>query len=1150
MGGDYTRFSFEAQKAYNALLRQQGRVGLDADHNEAAEIADRRWRSGTYDLLGRCRAAATTPDAFHLAVTGPGALDLGAGRAYVDGIQVECFGTGAPAWDPVLAELRRPDATSYDDQPFLSAVEPHLPDPPPLGAPADGDQHLVYLDVWYREIDALVDPELREVALGGPDTAARLQTVWQVRALELGAGGLECDDEVAAWTALVEPSAGRLTTATEAPEPQDNPCILSPEGGYRGRENRLYRVEVHTAGGDGSAGLKWSRDNASVKAAVTAMDTVQFDVDLGPGVNVQPATRLTLASLGRDAVLRFRRGDWLEVLDERIDLDPARSGELARVLDVDEADRTLTLDRDLVALGLFDPADANRRTRAVRWDQGDAADPVTGLLAVPGAPAAFQVDLEDGIHVLLDLDPAGGRFLVGDHWVFAARVATSSVDELVAAPPRGIHHHYCKLAIVTWPDGVESCIDPEPEPAEEGCCTEVVHPGESIQDAIDALPPAGGCVCLKAGDHPVDEPVVIDRPDVHLHGESAGARVVRTNGVGVLWIGPQADATVVESVDLVVELDPGTQVAEQEVVRIAGSQRVTLRACRFLVERFLAFGAPLVSTTAVEVTRGVDVTIEDCAADGVWAGVVAVAGERLVVVGCDFRAERLRVLTDIPLGEYGVVTTAADRNLVRDNRFDGFRRAVVIGPPAVGSLVAANRVRRSAVPFGLGQAKVFGIELQAAGSIARDNVIALPTSNLGGIRLVAAATCAEKNCIEVTGPLGSELSIGILVEDWFALYQDSPWASSPNLGSSLDAAFNLFPGDLAVGAVDRGPTNGVVVAGNWLLGTMDAVVVQGTRDTVVRDNQLDARRGEQGTGVTLADPFAARVLGNRVQGFLVGVLTTGGLLDEISDNVVSDGSVGIGGTAEQGLRIARNAVAGAAMVGCGLFEPLITAELLDNRVIGCGWAGELGVGAGIVAMLGLAEVSVDRCQVIDTGQPPPGEDRAVPAAWGILLAAVLSCRVEGCLVSHTNLGDLDPVLEDRALVAIGWLAPSLGDNEVIAFGSALVLGNKLIGPGRSALVQVAPLPFHDQLDLRFAKVAFSNNHCLHLSSEPSDALATVWLGGNWVNAMGNHVEAGPEFFSFLLTHGRNLLLGNLTSGDVLGAIDQPPTPGNFNSFSL
>ena len=40
---------------------------------------------------------------------------------------------------------------------------------------------------------------------------------------------------------------------------------------------------------------------------------------------------------------------------------------------------------------------------------------------------------------------------MGDYWVLAARTADASVEPLDRAPPRGIHHHYGRLAMVTFP---------------------------------------------------------------------------------------------------------------------------------------------------------------------------------------------------------------------------------------------------------------------------------------------------------------------------------------------------------------------------------------------------------------------------------------------------------------------------------------------------------------------------------------------------------------------------------------------------------------------------------------------------------------------------------------------------------------------------
>ncbi len=65
--------------------------------------------------------------------------------------------------------------------------------------------------------------------------------------------------------------------------------------------------------------------------------------------------------------------------------------------------------------------------------------------------AATQVVLEHGVVVSFGVAAGGsGVFRSGDHWVFAARTADTSVELLDATPPLGIHHHYARLGVVKF----------------------------------------------------------------------------------------------------------------------------------------------------------------------------------------------------------------------------------------------------------------------------------------------------------------------------------------------------------------------------------------------------------------------------------------------------------------------------------------------------------------------------------------------------------------------------------------------------------------------------------------------------------------------------------------------------------------------------
>jgi hypothetical protein len=392
MKGDFSRVSFDPTRHYSAVLKQQGRVELDADANEGEAIREHIRRATTADVVGAC-GAPITGGGFEIGVTGTAAapdLSISPGHIYVDGI---------------LCELEAQAA--YNGQ-------ADFPNAPAL-SPVEGRTDLIYLDVWQRHITYVEDPALREVALGGPDTTTRVKTLWQVKVRQ-DVGNVTC---AAADGLLPAPSGGFLTTDVVTPPPSVDPCSLAPAGGYQGLENRLYRVEVHEGGPMGGATFKWAYHNASLVFAVDEF------------VNGQPASELRLKSIGRDKVLALRVGDWVEALDDATELSGA-PGTMAQVTEVDEAERTIKLS---VALPVLDEAG---HPKVRRWGQPSDAIAIT--------PDPFE--LEPGVGVTVQF--SGTDFISGDYWVFAARSATRDIERLTNAPPMGIHHRYCALALVTW----------------------------------------------------------------------------------------------------------------------------------------------------------------------------------------------------------------------------------------------------------------------------------------------------------------------------------------------------------------------------------------------------------------------------------------------------------------------------------------------------------------------------------------------------------------------------------------------------------------------------------------------------------------------------------------------------------------------------
>lgn len=392
MKGDFTRFTFRPQNHYSGVLQQQGRVQLDADWNEQVEIGAYRNRILAADLIGLC-GAPERGGGFAVSSTEDGDLRISAGRLYVAG---------------TLCELDA--ATTYLQQ-------PDLPRPTAI-SPTEGRTDLVYLDVWQRFITAVEDPNIREPALGGADTATRLRTVWQAKILT-DVQASDCEDSIDGWP---PPASDARLAATIGGGPAELPAAeeqrSSPSGGYAPLENALYRIEIHDTGPVGGATFKWSRDNGSILFPVR---------ELIPATPDSGMTRALVERMGQDPRLALEEGDWVEALGDETEL-MLSPGTMVRVDGVDEGQQIVLLDGDLSAHA----GESHLKLR--RWDGGGTLPVTEGNL-----------ELEEGIEIRF----SGRSFSTGDYWMFPVRNTQSRV-EWSAASPRGIRHDYCKLAFVTW----------------------------------------------------------------------------------------------------------------------------------------------------------------------------------------------------------------------------------------------------------------------------------------------------------------------------------------------------------------------------------------------------------------------------------------------------------------------------------------------------------------------------------------------------------------------------------------------------------------------------------------------------------------------------------------------------------------------------
>jgi len=436
MPGDYSRRLFRKNKHYSGVLMQQGRVQLDADWNEQLDIQLYRTETEAIDVIGRCGVPRKN-GGFKIGATPDGRnLTISAGRIYVDGLLCELEAQSTYITQPYLPN---PDFTVAVTSP------PTSPPGPGRRLNLPNGRYVVFLDTWQQERTALDDQLIREVALGGPDTTARLQNVWQVKLVRVTEtsppgsppmGGFRCKSRFAEYEQIIAPSTGTLNAQTAPPKPEEDPCLLPPTSGYSRLENQLYRVEIQRGGtltvAGGPVTFKWSRENASVETTVVS---IADDV-------------ATVKETGKDELLSFGNGQWVELVDEESTLK-AQPRALVQIDKVNPATREITFKSSLASFAKLIPG-----LKLRRWDQTKDAD----QNAVPATANVFT-DIEAGVQVLF----APGTYHAGDYWLIPARTITREIEwppfkipnlHPIPQPPRGVRHHFCRLALLEVTSGV------------------------------------------------------------------------------------------------------------------------------------------------------------------------------------------------------------------------------------------------------------------------------------------------------------------------------------------------------------------------------------------------------------------------------------------------------------------------------------------------------------------------------------------------------------------------------------------------------------------------------------------------------------------------------------------------------------------------
>lgn len=528
MATDVARVSYDRARQYTGVVPQQGRVTLEAEENEERTILGEERRLELLDIIG----PAGTPDDGY-ALSSPGGFDLtiGVGTMYVGGVRVEL--------DAPVDYADQPDWLDHEGDPDWLPVPnlDHVPE----------DEHVV-LVLTETDVTATEDPALREVALGGPDGAARTRILQRIERLATKArdcaGALATDEELWASEGLVFDlataalsSATRLLVKWDAPEGPADPCEPSAQGGYLGAENQAIRVQVVRRNPDKPDvfDLVWGWDDASMLYRVTA------DASTNPV--------LTLERSPVDDLHRPRSGQAVQVLRSAAALagtDGVVEGYAASV-NGPVAALTASYDPDLKTVQFPAPL-ATEFTDAAKtpqlylrvWEEQKTDVAIGDEITLTGT----------GLKVVLSLDGAATTVHPGDFWVIGVRPATP--DTVLPArllrtpqPPDGARMWACPLAVIGWgKDGLEildDCrvpFDPLTEHDDGCCCTVTVRPRDAdrLQEFVDkaaAHRPSHDraqrvTLCLRPGRYELARPLVLQPQHSHLHLEGCGEGAIFT----------------------------------------------------------------------------------------------------------------------------------------------------------------------------------------------------------------------------------------------------------------------------------------------------------------------------------------------------------------------------------------------------------------------------------------------------------------------------------------------------------------------------------------------------------------------------------------------------------------------------------------------
>ncbi len=486
MRGDFSSFwNKEDKRNFNGVLHQQGRVLLDRDWNAQTEILNDWQENAAQDIIGAGVAAVPADAANSFKITeakilnAPDRIEIsaGEGRVWADGLLIE------------LGENVIREATYLE--PPIQNPKAAIPNNPPNN-PIIRDA--VILEAWHEELNAFQMPELLiEPALGGVDTTERLNTAFRFRLFRMD-GGDTCDSIINSLKDNFG-NKGKLKAVLQPDIPVNGDCPVVQGGGYTGFEHQLYRIEIAQTDKP-KMWFKWSQFNGGLVGRGT-FDSTNRKVKINANLNAILHSGLNSFYL---ETLEEKNGYWQVTFGAKVKLNTG--------------DNTLTLPAN--AADVFFSSVAAMDGKKVFFRLWNDIEKIGGFTTT-------EKDLQDGIHLQFEAE-ADGNYTAHDFWTFSVR--TDEVFDLSPfldnpkilidnQPPQGIFYHRVPLAELNWTSGqiiaetgdIEDCRQIfQPLTKLKTCCTYRVGDGinshgdfTSIQAAINALPKAGGEICVLNG---------------------------------------------------------------------------------------------------------------------------------------------------------------------------------------------------------------------------------------------------------------------------------------------------------------------------------------------------------------------------------------------------------------------------------------------------------------------------------------------------------------------------------------------------------------------------------------------------------------------------------------------------------------------------